>query len=138
MVSSPTLPQRENVRRYLRVLSAFKYLHNAMPAQLLKPHEALYEQSTYRLQLLLEKIVRPGRTVVGPQEMISGPWVTTISPGETIGPLVPKELPPLDVVMALHSYMLCPQRYFEDAMLRFGELEARIGDYPFAMIVSLS
>ncbi|KAF4589012.1 hypothetical protein EYR40_010568 [Pleurotus pulmonarius] len=135
MVSSPTLPPRENVRRYLRVLSAFKYLHNAMPTQLLKPHEALYEQSTYRLQLWLEKIVQPGGTVVGPQETIYGPWGTPVRPGERIGPLVPKELPPLDVAMALHSYMLCPQRYFEDAMLRFRELELRIGDYPFAMIV---
>jgi hypothetical protein len=45
------------------------------------------------------------------------------------------ELPPLDVLIILHSYRLAPWIYDEDLSLRFPQL-SKIGNFPFDSIVS--
>ncbi|KAG9218056.1 hypothetical protein CCMSSC00406_0008833 [Pleurotus cornucopiae] len=50
-------------------------------------------------------------------------------------PLTDRELPPLDVALALHSLMLSPRRYFEDSVVRFKQLK-RVSEYPLSMILA--
>ena len=50
-------------------------------------------------------------------------------------PLDEDELPPLDVLIILHSYRLAPWIYDEDLCLRFPQL-SKIGNFPFDSIVS--
>jgi hypothetical protein len=45
-----------------------------------------------------------------------------------------KDLPPLDVALALHSYVLSPHRLFEDSLSRFPQLLA-VGEFPVIELV---
>lgn len=66
-------------------------------------------------------------------------WIDTIlrRPGRDIAaPLLSDELPPVDVLMFLHAYMLSPWNYSEDCSRIYPELEA-VGSFPFQLLVRL-
>ncbi|KAF4562688.1 hypothetical protein EYR36_004082 [Pleurotus pulmonarius] len=104
---------RINVRNHLKILGAFTNLIESISKHAGWTREEFFQRSTYRLQLWVEKVIN-----IGDEEQ----------------PLQARELPPLDVAMALHSLMLSPARYFEDSELRFRQLK-RMEEYPLAMVV---
>ncbi|KAJ8495773.1 hypothetical protein ONZ45_g12721 [Pleurotus djamor] len=120
---APVAPQlrvaREDVINHLRLLSSFRRLYQESADSLSlppnrKPVMFLAHRAAYRLQLWLDLIA---------DHVESG----------MAEPLLPTEIPPLDVALALHSMMLSPHRFFEDAQLRFPQLK-RIDKYPFDLI----
>ncbi|KAF7437586.1 hypothetical protein PC9H_004428 [Pleurotus ostreatus] len=121
MPRSPTAPKirsqsnipQSYVRDHLRVLGTFFQLIQANADEQLL--DEFFQRSTYRLQLWVEKIISTS--------------------DEEQKPLQDRELPPLDVALALHSLMLSPRRYFEDSMVRFKQLK-RINEYPLSMILA--
>lgn len=63
-------------------------------------------------------------------------WTTNIleRPGRRGAALQPKELPPVDVLLLLHVYMLNPMAYREDVIRVYPSL-ARVGSFPWKNIV---
>lgn len=110
--SQSDIPQ-SYVRDHLRVLGTFFQLIQANADEQLL--DEFFQRSTYRLLLWVEKIISTG--------------------DEEQTPLQDRELPPLDVALALHSLMLSPRRYFEDSVVRFKQLK-RVNEYPLSMILA--
>jgi hypothetical protein len=64
-------------------------------------------------------------------------WLTAVlGPSKDRNSIEPEELPPLDVALVLHSYMLSPHRYFEDATTRFPQLLG-MGAFPLTGLADL-
>lgn len=64
-------------------------------------------------------------------------WISLVlrRPGrDAAGPLQPHEIPPVDVLMLFHAYMLSPWNFYEDCYRSYPELEA-LGPFPFIHIV---
>ena len=102
---------KEKVKAHLQVLGVFFHLLDTL-AGTSKPEDVeatvdeIFQRSTYRLQVWLEQVVNTD----GEEDFEKKP-------------LQDHELPPLDVALALHSYMLSPLRYFEDSGRRFPQLK---------------
>ncbi|KAJ8507636.1 hypothetical protein ONZ45_g10006 [Pleurotus djamor] len=113
--------ERDDVMNHLRLLASFHRLcqesveyarqsyGKCCPS---KPIGSLAHRAAYRLEL----------------------WLSIIGDRANVREVGPDELPPLDVALALHSMMLSPHRFFEDAQLRFPQLQ-RIKGYPFEIIL---
>ncbi|KAL0957952.1 hypothetical protein HGRIS_000133 [Hohenbuehelia grisea] len=76
---------------------------------------AFLSRAVARLEIWLEKVI--GRTA-------------------DRGPILAKELPPLDVAMALHSYMLSPRLFRDDAVGTYPQLKALL-EFPWERLADL-
>ena len=98
----------DNVKAHLKLSGAFlKLLEPLGPSEpLVTPSGQLHiflSRAVHRLALYLDNVL--------------GPVTDTQS-------LERKALPPLDVALVLHSYVLSPHRFFEDSIIRFPQLSA--------------
>ncbi|KAJ8463019.1 hypothetical protein ONZ45_g17730 [Pleurotus djamor] len=97
----------DDIAAHLNTLSAFRTLYHDLINKLVNesgfsPEMALTMMSNraaYRFEAWLEKVAQDS------------------------GPLSVDERPPLDAALALHSMMLYPHRFYEDAQLRFPKLK---------------
>ncbi|KAF4563682.1 hypothetical protein EYR36_002920 [Pleurotus pulmonarius] len=115
---------KEKVKAHLQVLGVFFHLLDTLagtskPGNVEATVDEFFQRSTYRLQVWLEQVIKTD----GEEDFEKKA-------------LQDHELPPLDVALALHSYMLSPLRYFEDSELRFPQLK-RMKEYPLANILNV-
>ncbi|GLB42906.1 hypothetical protein LshimejAT787_1203550 [Lyophyllum shimeji] len=105
------------IRTYLRTL--LKLRHIVFIDGAFRPTSSgqlLFARSAYRLKLWIENVLRPSFELYGPRQGLDEP-----------------ELPPFDVLVMLHSYMLHPRSFYEDTIRVYPEL-ALLSGFPLTQV----
>ncbi|KAJ7761130.1 hypothetical protein B0H16DRAFT_1531933 [Mycena metata] len=121
----------DDVRTHLKVMTTFHKLHidvdtsgvQVNPATNLPiasaAQTAFLTKAVERFSLWLQRVVKTPERCAG-----------------RIVPLEPQEMPPVDVLMVLHAYMLSPWNFFEDCVRQYPFLN-NIGSFPLKQMTQM-